>query len=167
MAAHIPQPSQAIGLTLISSVIASNLHFSLHILQLVHFVLSITATFEPLNSCVLITSGCNSMWRSGASTSQSARTAFFAKTANEAVIVVLPVPPLPLKIVNCFILQQASLFRWKASEIFLSIRAFLGWTGHLLNKVRLFFFSREFPVIWGCFLLCNMCKLFCRLYLHG
>src|SRR4030042_6847475 len=65
-------------------------------------------------------------WRSAASTSQSASTASLAKAAKEPTMLVLPVPPLPLKTTTSFTdyLLNASK---KPEETFFPLR-------HTLNQ---------------------------------
>ena len=64
----------------------------------------IFAVTPLLNSWRSLISGFKSRCRSAASTSQSAMTLFFDKTASDAVNTVFPVPPFPLMITICFIL---------------------------------------------------------------
>ncbi len=97
------QPSHITASTSAASVMASNRQASLQAPHLVHLLLSMTATLEALNRCVSKISGCKSICKSGASTSQSATTASLDRTVKQAVSEVLPVPPLPLKTVSCFI----------------------------------------------------------------
>ena len=99
-----PHPSQSTGSIekAAPSVIASKRQTSLHWPQAVHWSARIRAIFPPLKSSLCCMVGSRTRCRSAASTSQSARTLFFASAANEATRLVLPVPPFPLTTTSSF-----------------------------------------------------------------
>ncbi len=68
-----------------------------------HLSVMMEANLPPLKSAVRFTSGAKIRCKSAASTSQSANTAFFARAAKDATMLVLPVPPLPLMTTTSFI----------------------------------------------------------------
>jgi hypothetical protein len=60
------------------------------------------AFWEALKSLAVLIRASIIRLKSAASTSQSAKTAFFASDANDPTIEVFPVPPFPLIIVSVF-----------------------------------------------------------------
>jgi hypothetical protein len=70
--------------------------------QPMHFSAIMEAFLPPEKSVVCFTFGSKTKCRSAASTSQSANIAFLASAANDATMLVLPVPPFPLMTTNSF-----------------------------------------------------------------
>src|SRR6056297_1676846 len=101
---------------------ALNLHNSSHLPQSIHMSSYLNAFLSPtygFSSRISVSSNIN--FTLGASTSQSANILFFDSFIRDTANVVLPVPPLPLKITNCFIVLPPLQFYLKPFYLLLQL----------------------------------------------